>query len=89
MDGLKLYVEKSLDNETQNIYYNGWQHNHYVTNIFVFMPDGFIRSYIINCPGNTHDSLAAEYGYIYQKLGEHSKSHRGKCVADSAFCRKR
>ena len=41
MDGLKLFVlQASCDDATQNRFYNGWTHDHYVTNVFYFVPDG-------------------------------------------------
>jgi len=41
-------------------FYNGWQHDHYVSNIFVFVPNGLIIACAINNPGCMHDSLCAE-----------------------------
>eukprot|EP00957_Ditylum_brightwellii_P184939 14084955-Ditylum_brightwellii.AAC.1 len=56
MDGLKLYLEQSGSHAIQNAFYNDWKHNHYVSNTFLFMPDGTICS------------MAAEFGFIYDKL---------------------
>eukprot|EP00957_Ditylum_brightwellii_P131292 10013307-Ditylum_brightwellii.AAC.1 len=67
-DGLKLYLQQSSDYVIQNVFYNSWKHDHYVTNIFLFTPDGMIRAMVINMPGAMHDSTAAEYGFIYEKL---------------------
>jgi hypothetical protein len=36
MDGLKLCVERSGHHQTQNIFFNGWTHDHYVSNLFLF-----------------------------------------------------
>jgi hypothetical protein len=36
IDGLKIKVQKSGDEEIQNAYYNGWLHSHFVGCIFVF-----------------------------------------------------
>ena len=36
MDGLKLRLERAGNNNMQNNYYNGWTHDHYVSNFFVF-----------------------------------------------------
>eukprot|EP00957_Ditylum_brightwellii_P150807 11482706-Ditylum_brightwellii.AAC.1 len=69
MDGLKLYVKQSSDHVIQNAFYNSWKHDHYVTSVFLFTPDGMIRAMVINVPGCTHDSTAAEFGLIYKKLG--------------------
>ena len=40
IDGLKLPVEESSDQDIENAMYNGWLHNHYISNILVFGPDG-------------------------------------------------
>lgn len=40
MDGLKLRLEKAGDEGTQNNFYNGWTHDHYISNLFLFFPDG-------------------------------------------------
>eukprot|EP00957_Ditylum_brightwellii_P129875 9906484-Ditylum_brightwellii.AAC.1 len=42
MDGLKLYLEQSSSHAIQNAFYNGWKHDHYVSNIFLFTPDKMI-----------------------------------------------
>ena len=40
---------------------NGWQHDHYVSNIFAFAPSGLIVCGSINAPGCMHDSSVADY----------------------------
>ncbi len=40
IDSLKLPVEESLDQDIENAMYNGWLHDHYISNILVFGPDG-------------------------------------------------
>ena len=40
----------------QSQYYNGWKHDHYVTSVFVFAPDGKIVAMTVNGPGVLHDS---------------------------------
>ena len=42
MDGLKLYIEQSPNGSIQSRFYNGWTHDHYVTNLFGFTPAGTI-----------------------------------------------
>lgn len=42
MDGLKLYLQAAGHAEIQEKYYNGWTHDHYVTSVFCFCPDGTI-----------------------------------------------
>ena len=40
IDGLKLPVEESSDQDIENAMYNGWLHDHYISNILAFAPDG-------------------------------------------------
>ena len=87
MDGLKLYLEQSPWTVIQNMFYNGWTHDHYVGNVIVFCPDGTIPIACTNVPGCVHDSMIAEWGNIYDKLGEVFNSCGGKCIVDSAFCK--
>eukprot|EP00957_Ditylum_brightwellii_P035833 2716124-Ditylum_brightwellii.AAC.1 len=68
MDGLKLYLEQSGSHATQNAFYNGWKHDHYVSNNFLSTPDGMIRAMVINVPDSTHNSMATEFGFIHDKL---------------------
>ncbi len=42
MDGLKLYLQALGNLEIQEQYYNRWTHDHYVTYVFCFCPDGTI-----------------------------------------------
>jgi hypothetical protein len=42
VDGLKIPIQKSGDEEIQNAYYNGWLQSHFVGCIFVFTPSGLI-----------------------------------------------
>jgi hypothetical protein len=42
MDGLKLRLERSLNSLVQANFYNGSTHDHYITGVFVFCPDGTI-----------------------------------------------
>ena len=51
MDGLKLYLEQASDCVVQNRYYNGWTHDHYVSTVLVFCPDGTIPIVMYNIPG--------------------------------------
>lgn len=86
-DGLKLYLQQAGDCVIQNMFYNGWTHDHYVGNVFVFAPNGRIIMCAVNAPGAFHDSTIAEWGGIYEKLGKVYEETEGKCVVDSAFCR--
>lgn len=47
---------------------NGWKHDHYVGNVFVFEPNGMVISCAINDPGEMNDSIIAEWGGVYEKL---------------------
>ena len=88
MDGFKLYLEMSADRASENNFYNGWKHDHYVGAIIVFCPDGTIPICCFNVPGSVHDSLMAEWGSVYDKLGRVYACCGGKCTVDSAFSRK-
>ena len=91
MDGLKLYLEQAGNSVIQNQFYNGWTHDHYVSAVFVFCPDGTIPIGTWNVPGSFHDSTIAEWGNIYKKLRDvyENSGTAGKCTVDSAFSRKR
>ncbi len=90
MDGLKSYLQQSGDSTIQNTFYNGWTHDHYVSAVLVFCPDGTIPIACYNVPGCVHDSTIAEWGRIYEKLnGVYNSPLQGKCTVDSAFSKKR
>ena len=84
-DGLKLMLEQSGNHLIQNRFYNGWTHDHYVANLFVFVPDGTICACALNAPGSIHDSQLAEWGKVYSKLQNVYDATEGKVVMDSAF----
>ncbi len=65
MDGLKLFLQQSGNAIIQERYYNSWTHDHCVTSVFCFCPDGTIPIAFFNLPGSVHDSQVAEYGNIY------------------------
>ncbi len=85
MDGLKLYIERPPDETTQSRYYNGWTHDHYVTNVFVFTPDGTIPMAYFNIPGCIHGSQVAEWGNIYTKFENMFDRYGVQCAVDSGF----
>jgi hypothetical protein len=89
MDGLKLLLEKPGFHRIQSCFYNGWLHDHFVGNIFVFAPSGLIVCCSINNPGCVHDSLCADVGGVYEKLEEQYLLSGGKGVVDAAFARRR
>ena len=88
-DGLILRLEQSGDAMLQNAFYNGWTHDHYVSNIFLFAPNGRIIACALNAPGSFHNSTIADFGDIYAKLARAYEETGGRCVVDSAFCRAR
>lgn len=87
MDGLKLRLQRSGNNKIQNMFYNGWTHDHYVSCVFVFAPDGTIPICCYNVPGSIHDSKIAEWGNIYEKLERMYNMYGAKCTVDSAFAK--
>jgi hypothetical protein len=89
MDKLKLYLQQCGVGPIQACFYSGWQHYHYVSNIFAFAPSGLIVCCSINAPGCMHDSSVADYGKVYDKLEQQYVVTGGKGVVDSAFSRRR
>jgi hypothetical protein len=85
MDGLKLRLERAGKDNVQNNYYNGWTHDHYVSNLFLFSPDGKIRACYINAPGTMHDSTMANWSGLYKQVDGLYDRKGGKIVVDSAF----
>jgi len=85
MDGLKLTLEQSGDAIIQERFYNGWTHDHYVSSVLCFCPDGTIPIAYINVPGSVHDSQIADYGNIYDKLEYIYERDGVQCTIDSAF----
>lgn len=85
MDGLKIRLERSGEECVQNIFYNGWTHDHYVSNLFLFSPDGKVRACYINAPGTFHDSTMANMSQIYSKVDDVFNRLGSKIVVDSAF----
>ena len=85
VDGLKLYLQQSGDSVIQSCFYNGWKHDHFVTNIFAFAPNGSIIACTLNAPGTWHDSTLAHWRSMYSKLQKCWEEHHGKVLMDSAF----
>ena len=85
MDGLKLYLEVSGDELVQNKFYNGWTHDHYIGNLFLFSPDGKIRACYINAPGSIHDSTMANTSNVYEMIDDIYQRTGAQVVVDSAF----
>ncbi len=89
LDGLKVPIERPGDYRTQNAYYNGWLHGHYIGCIFVFAPTGLVVAASVNNPGSWHDSFIAENSGTYNKLEDAFLLTGGICVVDAAFSLKR
>jgi hypothetical protein len=85
MDELKLYLQASGNSEIQERFYNGWTHDHYVTSVFCFCPDGTIPIAFFNVPGCVHDSQVAEFGKIYKKIEDVHRTTGGKYCVDLEF----
>ncbi|KAF5348195.1 hypothetical protein D9758_014669 [Tetrapyrgos nigripes] len=84
IDGLKLPVQTSSDEEIENATYNGWLHEHYISNVLCFSPEGVIIACRLNAPGSWHDSRVAHS--IYNKLL--TRTPEGYyLIADMAFPR--
>jgi hypothetical protein len=79
MDGLKITLEQSGDALIQET------HDHYVSSVLCFCPDGTIPIAYVNIPGAVHDSQIANYGDIYDKLEIVYQRDGGQCTVDSAF----
>jgi hypothetical protein len=88
MDGLKVLLEAAGDPEKQNMFYNGWKCDHYISNLFLFSPIGKIHACYFNAPGSVHDSTMAEQSGIYNKINTIYEATGGKVVVDSAFGQK-
>jgi len=84
-DGLKLRFQACSGLSEQGMFYNGWQHGHYITNIFVFGATGRIIHCVINVPGSVHDSTLCHWGGTYTLLQQAFDATGGVCCVDSAF----
>jgi len=84
-DGLKIRLQSPTDEIKQSLFYNGWTHDHYTTNLFLFSPDGKIRAMYVNAPGCLHDSTLANWSGIYDKIEKLHSKQGYSVVVDSAF----
>jgi hypothetical protein len=85
LDGINLNLQSTKDDKVQSIFYNGWTHGHYVSNVFVFRMDGMIWICGLNAPRTMHDSTLAYYSHVYEKLERIFEETGGKVMVDSAF----
>jgi hypothetical protein len=84
-DGLFLRFERSISQRIQWMFYNGWLHGHFISNVFVFAVDGTIRICGLNAPGSMHDSTIADCTGVYDKLERVYEATGGKVIVESAF----
>ena len=78
-------LESTSDESTQSMFYNGYKCDHFITNLFLFTPDGKIAASYFNAPGSIHDSTMAKMLGIYKKIDCVYQETGGRVVADSAF----
>ncbi|KAE8914944.1 hypothetical protein PF005_g7801 [Phytophthora fragariae] len=64
------------------MFYNGWTHDHYVSNVLGFAPNGKIIASSLNAPGCLRDSVVIDYGGIYEKLQNLYDETGGRVVVD-------
>jgi hypothetical protein len=67
MDGVKLMVECSRDDDGQNWFDNLWTCDHNIGAVLVFFPDIIILICCYNVPSAVHDSNITLIGDIYNK----------------------
>ena len=87
MDGVKLLIEQTGNGDDQNNFYNGWTHDHYITNLLLFSPDGKVRGCYLNAPGVLHDSTLASWGSLYDDIDRIFETFGSRVVVDSAFAK--
>ncbi len=85
MDSIKTPIQQASLTKLQSYFYNGWKHNHYVTSIFCFCPNGTIPIAYMNLPGSMHDSTIADAGGIYDKLEKLYNATGAVTCVDSVF----
>ena len=68
MDGIKLMIESSGDDEELNCCNNWWTCDHYVNADFIFCPNRTIPICCYNVLGTVHDSMGEIVRKIYVKF---------------------
>ena len=81
IDGCKLNVVRSGDQDIQNAHHSGWLKRQVVNNVILFDVTGRIRWYNVNLLGNTHDSAATLPLYSHLRTCNPVE----KILADKAF----
>ncbi|KAG2053731.1 hypothetical protein BDR06DRAFT_1008331 [Suillus hirtellus] len=56
INGLKLPVQTSKDDEIENATYNGWLSEHFISFVITFSAEGIMIAARTNAPGSWHDS---------------------------------
>ena len=52
----------------QDICQDGWKCDHFVSNVFVFSPNGTVMIVVINSPGLMENRKVLMYSKFYEKL---------------------
>jgi hypothetical protein len=80
MDGLKLKLECSNDDNEQNRFFIWWTCEYYIGVVLVFCPNRTIPICSYNVPRLVHNSATASIGAIYNKLEEvFNRAQGGLC----------
>lgn len=86
-NGIQLHLKQCADCIIQNMFYNGWTHGHYVSNVFLFAPNCVIIMCAFNALGAMHESTVGEWSKIWKKLENIYTQTGGRSVVDSALSR--
>ncbi len=87
LDGVKIGIQKPSDDVRQSHFYNGWTHDHYISNLFLFSPEGQICAAYLNSPVTTYNSTMATMSKVYCEINSIYNRMDGmdKVVVDSTF----
>ncbi|RDX41858.1 hypothetical protein OH76DRAFT_1458999 [Lentinus brumalis] len=85
VDGLRVPVQVSSDEEIENATYSGWHHDHFINNVLTFSPEGVLIHAVLNAPGSWHDAKVAHD--LYDLLLDGATPPGFYLVADTAFPR--
>jgi hypothetical protein len=83
VDGLNLKMQHPTDPAQQEMYYNGWTHDCYASNVFVYDSFGALIWATVNAPGSWHDMAIAHD--LIQKILTDDNMEGFRIVGDSAF----
>jgi hypothetical protein len=64
----KIRIQKPFGDVRQHHFYDGWTHDHYTANLFLFTTDGRICAAYLNSPGTTHDLTIATMSKTYHMI---------------------